>query len=100
MMVVTLNRLPVAARREIVEIKPITRALAGSNSAVGKKMCAEIVNLNKARKQRVRKQARQQADENAVKFGLSRAEKDAAAKRSERETRLLDGNKRDPEKPT
>ena len=45
-------------------------------------------------------QVLQQADENAVKFGLSRAEKDAAAKRSERETRLLDGNKRDPEKPT
>lgn len=36
---------------------------------------ADIVNLNKFRKSKDRAQKRQQADENAVRFGLSKTQK-------------------------
>jgi hypothetical protein len=37
---------------------------------------SKIVNLNKARKARERVKKRAQADENAVKFGLTKSQKD------------------------
>ena len=53
---------------------------------------AKIVNLNKARKARDRVAKRAQADENAVKFGLTKAEKDLNKARAEKSARDLDGH--------
>ena len=54
-----------------------------------------IVNLNKARKSRARAKAKQTADENAVKFGRSRAEKSRDKADVEKTNRTLDGAKRE-----
>ena len=56
---------------------------------------AEIVNLNQYRKKAARTAKRQQADENAVKFGRTKAEKDAQAKTSDKAKRDLDGHERE-----
>ena len=53
---------------------------------------AKIVNLNKARKARDRVKKRAQADENAVKFGLTRSQKDLNKARAEKSARDLDGH--------
>ena len=53
------------------------------------------VNLNKARKARARDKARVQADENAVKFGRTKAEKANDSAESDRAASLLDGAKRE-----
>lgn len=53
---------------------------------------AKIVNLNKARKVRDRAEKRAQADENAVKFGLTKAQKDLNKARAEKSARDLDGH--------
>ncbi len=58
-------------------------------------MTGKIVNLNKARKARVRADARKQADENAVKFGRTKAEKAADKATSDKASRDLDGKKRE-----
>ncbi|MDU8929187.1 DUF4169 family protein [Alisedimentitalea sp. MJ-SS2] len=58
---------------------------------------AEIVNFNKARKARAKVKKRAQADENAVKFGRSKARKSLDQARADKATRELDGKKRDPE---
>lgn len=57
---------------------------------------SNVTNLNQFRKQKTRAEARKQADENAVKFGRTKAQKDlekAAAKKA-RDT--LGGHKREP----
>ena len=54
---------------------------------------AKVVNLNKARKARDRVKKRVQADENAVKFGLTKAEKQVNKTRAEKRARDLDGHK-------
>lgn len=56
---------------------------------------AEIINLNKARKQRAKLHKTAQADENAVKFGRSKAQKTLEKERAEKAERALDQTKRD-----
>ncbi|MDQ2089007.1 DUF4169 family protein [Marimonas arenosa] len=56
---------------------------------------ADIVNLNRARKQKARLQKKAQADENAVKFGRNKAQKSLDKARAEKASRDLDGKKRD-----
>ncbi len=54
---------------------------------------SRIVNLNTARKQRDRVKKRRQADENAVKFGLTKAQKKLNTARAEKSARDLDGHR-------
>jgi hypothetical protein len=53
------------------------------------------VNLNKARKARAKVQSRAKADENAIKFGRSKAEKAADSHQTVRTKRGLDGKSLD-----
>ncbi|WP_300517558.1 DUF4169 family protein [Aliiroseovarius sp.] len=55
----------------------------------------KIVNLNKARKTRDRVKKRAQANENAVKFGLTKAQKDLNRTRGEKSARVLDGQEKE-----
>lgn len=57
---------------------------------------SRIVNLNKARKARDTAKKRSQADENAVKFGRTKAEKQRESAQSGLEKARLDGHKREP----
>jgi hypothetical protein len=54
------------------------------------------VNLNKVRKARARADKKARADENAVKFGRTKAEKQRDRVETERSVTRLDGHKRDP----
>lgn len=56
---------------------------------------AEVVNLRAARKARDKLDARAKGDENAVKFGRSKAEKALDKARAEKLARGLDGAKRE-----
>lgn len=56
---------------------------------------AEIVNLRAARKAKDRADARAKGDENAVKFGRTKAEKALDKARAEKLARGLDGAKRE-----
>ncbi|QYZ70611.1 DUF4169 family protein [Neotabrizicola shimadae] len=56
---------------------------------------AEIVNLRQAKKQAARKAARVKGDENAAKFGRSKAERVLQEARAEKAARDLDGHRRD-----
>ena len=56
---------------------------------------AEIVNLRAARKAKERSQARAKGDENAAKFGRTKAEKDLEKARAEKAKRDLDGHVRE-----
>ena len=56
----------------------------------------KIVNLNTARKARNKVKKRQQANENASKFGRTKAQKILEKTRTEKSARDLDGKKRDP----
>ena len=55
-----------------------------------------VINLNKARKAKARDRKRAKADENAVKFGRSKAQKTSEQATAERLKRHLDGVKKDP----
>ena len=56
---------------------------------------AEIVNLRAVRKTRDRQAARAKGDENAAKFGRSKAEKDLEKAQAEKTRRDLDGHERE-----
>jgi len=56
---------------------------------------AEIINLNKARKVRAKADKAIRAQENRVRFGRTKAEKQAEAGEKARIQRLLDETKRD-----
>ncbi len=56
---------------------------------------AEIVNLNRARKAKVRAGQQAQADANRQKFGRTKAEKEAEAARQALADRSLDGHRRE-----
>ena len=56
---------------------------------------AEIVNLRAAKKARQRAEARAKGDENAAKFGRTKAEKDLEKTRAEKARRDLDGHERE-----
>lgn len=53
---------------------------------------AEIVNLNRFRKSKTRTEKRREGNENAVKFGLSKAEKNLDTAKKDKENRDLDGH--------
>lgn len=55
------------------------------------------INLNKARKERNRAEAKRQADENAVRFGRTKAERMLEAAQNEKASRQLDQLKFDDE---
>lgn len=54
-----------------------------------------VTNLNQFRKQKARAAKRTQGDENAVKFGRTKAEKTRERAQKEHNERRLDGHKRD-----
>lgn len=56
---------------------------------------ADIVNLRAARKAKDRDAVRAKADENAVKFGLTKAEKSLQAAKADKARRDLDAAKRE-----
>jgi len=56
---------------------------------------AEIVNLNRARKAKLRADATKQAEANRARFGRTKAEKQAEAAEQARRDALLDGVKRE-----
>lgn len=56
---------------------------------------AEIVNLRQARKQAARKAARKAGDENAAKFGRSKAERSLENARAAKAARDLDAHRID-----
>ncbi|MGR3622483.1 DUF4169 family protein [Pseudophaeobacter sp.] len=56
---------------------------------------AEPVNLNRFRKDKARAEKKARADQNAVKFGRSKAEKDLDKARKAQEVQRLDDHKRD-----
>lgn len=56
---------------------------------------AEIINLRAARKAKDRTAARAKGDENAAKFGRTRAEKDLEKALADKARRDLDGAKRE-----
>ncbi|SDK33737.1 DUF4169 family protein [Aliiruegeria lutimaris] len=58
---------------------------------------AKPINLNRARKERARKQAREQADRNAVLHGLTKAEKKRARDEALRESKLHEQGRLDPD---
>lgn len=53
------------------------------------------INLNKARKARAKAAKKAQADENAVRFGRTKAEKGAENAQAKKTARDLDGHKRE-----
>ena len=53
------------------------------------------VNLNRVRKDKARAEKRARADENAVKFGRSKAEKQCDAAKAAKSVAHLDQHKRD-----
>ena len=55
------------------------------------------INLNKARKSRDKVKKRRQADENAVKFGRTKAERDLEATRKSKAEAALDNHRIDDE---
>lgn len=56
---------------------------------------AEIININRARKERVRAEAKANAEANRAKFGRTKAQKIADREEAERRERTLDGAKRE-----
>lgn len=56
---------------------------------------AEIINLNKARKAKLRVEKSARAEENRARFGRTKAQKQAEAAESAKVARLLDDSKRD-----
>ena len=57
---------------------------------------AEIVNLRQVKKQAARTAARAKADENAMKFGRTKAEREVQKAQAEKSARDLAGHKREP----
>lgn len=53
------------------------------------------VNLNRFRKEKARAEKKARADQNAVAFGRTKAEKDLDKARKAQDVRHLDGHKRD-----
>ena len=54
-----------------------------------------VTNLDRFRKQKARADKRAEADGNAVKFGRTKAEKQATERTREKADKDLDGHKRD-----
>ena len=56
-----------------------------------------VTNLNRFRKDKARQDARLQADENAAKFGRTKAERQLDRMRADKAERDLDGHRREDE---
>ena len=56
---------------------------------------SQPINLNKARKERDRSSRKARADENAVKFGQSKAQKELLRAQAEKIARNLEAHKRE-----
>ncbi|MDO6725340.1 MAG: DUF4169 family protein [Cognatishimia sp.] len=56
---------------------------------------AEPVNLNRFRKEKARAEKKARADQNAAKFGRSKAEKSLEKAKAEQEATRLENHKRD-----
>ncbi|MET3891465.1 regulator of protease activity HflC (stomatin/prohibitin superfamily) [Bosea sp. OAE506] len=54
---------------------------------------AEIVNLRRARKQRARQEAEQQAQQNRIAFGRTKAERSLTEAERDKAARTLDGHR-------
>ncbi|WP_291826522.1 DUF4169 family protein [Bosea sp. (in: a-proteobacteria)] len=54
---------------------------------------AEIVNLRRARKQRARQEAEQQAQQNRIAFGRTKAERSLTQAERDKAARTLDGHR-------
>ncbi|MFZ0099637.1 MAG: DUF4169 family protein [Gemmobacter sp.] len=59
---------------------------------------AEVVNLNRFRKDRQRAEKRAEADANAARFGRTKAEKDLEKQRAAKAARELDAHQRETDK--
>lgn len=55
----------------------------------------KVVNLNRARKARGRDAARREADANAVRFGRTKAQREAEERTAEKARTELDGRERE-----
>lgn len=60
----------------------------------------EILSLSKARKARERADDRRRAEENRVRFGRTRAERETLALKSDLDRRRLDAHRRDEDVPS
>jgi regulator of protease activity HflC (stomatin/prohibitin superfamily) len=60
---------------------------------------AEIVNLRRVRKQRARQDAEDQAQQNRVAFGRTKAERTLTEAEREKVARVLDGHRMKPDAP-
>ncbi|WP_324754910.1 DUF4169 family protein [Roseovarius sp. Pro17] len=58
-------------------------------------MTGAPINLNRARKDRARAEDKTRADENAVRFGRTKAQKTAERTEADRAARLLDDHQRE-----
>ncbi len=58
-----------------------------------------LVNLNKARKAKAKRDAKTLAAENRVKFGLGKAQKAAAQAEADTLARKVEGHRREPQTP-
>jgi hypothetical protein len=56
---------------------------------------SKVTNLNRVRKAKARAEKRAKGDENAVKFGRTRAEKELDHARAEKAARDLDGHRKE-----
>lgn len=59
-------------------------------------MSEKPVNLNRFRKARAKAAKQARADENAVRYGRPRSERDLARARADKSARDLDGHQREP----
>jgi hypothetical protein len=71
------------------------RIKPGPDGAVGTNM-GELINLRNRRKQAVRREAAQKAEENRLAFGRSKAERIRDTLRAEKARRELDGSRLEP----
>ncbi|HRJ68351.1 MAG TPA: DUF4169 family protein [Beijerinckiaceae bacterium] len=62
---------------------------------MGEKMSAEIINLRRARKQRLRTEQEARANENRIRFGLPKADRERLKQERDRQATRLEGHKRE-----
>lgn len=72
---------------------PISRTIPLPGLAGYAAPMSSVTNLNRFRKAKARAAKRAKADENAVRFGQSRVEREAQALRAEKAARDLSGHK-------
>lgn len=62
-------------------------------------MTGKIINLRQARKSKLRAGKRAAADQNAARYGLTKAEKKRQKSSAEQDRRLIDGHKLEKDEP-